>query len=310
MKPISRSFTDEEVVSLEPGIYLGIPFEQYLTIDAFSKSGVKDMMRSPMHYKYYKDNPKETDAMALGSLVDCMLLEPELFNSQYIMQPDTFPSPVKVKKNETPRTEQKPWTNRSSVCREYAKTLVLRTGKMIISPDMLKEAEAIIANIKKSITASDYLVGMKQVTLVWYDEETGVKCKARPDNLDSEFSFITDLKTTDDASETSWRHTMTKFDYHVQAAMYMDGFRVLSGEDTKLPFVFVVGETSAPYGVAIYHARTESIITGRKRYREALRLYKYAKENDLWEQSYIDDVVDVDVLPYALDRNLSDEDYD
>ena len=49
----------------------------YFDIEALSASGAKLMLKSPAHYRYWKDNPKDpTPAMTFGTIVHALVLEP------------------------------------------------------------------------------------------------------------------------------------------------------------------------------------------------------------------------------------------
>jgi len=57
---------------------MGVPAETYHAIDACSSTRLKDMGRSPAYCRYMALNPKPpTAAMAVGSYVDALLLDPD-----------------------------------------------------------------------------------------------------------------------------------------------------------------------------------------------------------------------------------------
>jgi hypothetical protein len=66
----------------------------------------------------------------------------------------------------------------------------------------------------------------------------------------------------------------------VQAAFYQDGIKAITGK--TVPFCFITVEKDAPYAVACYKAGDEVIEVGRAKYRAALQLLKWCKDNDQW----------------------------
>ena len=63
----------------------GVPEHEYRRMPGVNYSALKHMLRSPMHYKYMRDNPPEpTAAMRLGTMVHMAVLEPEKFAATYV----------------------------------------------------------------------------------------------------------------------------------------------------------------------------------------------------------------------------------
>jgi len=63
---------------------------------AFSYSSLKKLLTSPMlFYKYYilgQDDEEETQSMVEGSLIHCLLFEPDMYDFEFIMSQDDLPS--------------------------------------------------------------------------------------------------------------------------------------------------------------------------------------------------------------------------
>jgi len=92
--------------------------------------------------------------------------------------------------------------------------------------------------------------GNVETSLLWR-HGSGALCKARPDWFAADRAICVDLKTTLDASRETFMRQLWNLRYDVQAAFYMDGLYSATG---ILPhsFVWIVVETEAPFGVAIY----------------------------------------------------------
>ena len=82
---MSTATMEERTTAIEVGWHEGLTMEEYLAIDAMSASGIEQLRKSPLHFRYYRDNPKpSTPAMELGTALHMALLEPLLFEGQYV----------------------------------------------------------------------------------------------------------------------------------------------------------------------------------------------------------------------------------
>lgn len=112
-----------------------------------SKTDLADFARSPYRYHYRKEHAlrEETRAMRRGSLIDTLVLTPELFDAQYALpwQPDE-PRKVRVKKDGKPyeNGEQDPEQKERwrAAAAEYAER---SAGKVAITQAELDEAQVV-----------------------------------------------------------------------------------------------------------------------------------------------------------------------
>ena len=107
----------------------------------------------------------------------------------------------------------------------------------------------------------------------WSDENTGVKCKAKADYVKGD--MIVDLKTAQDASPTGFAKACANFGYHWQDAHYSNG----SG---CARFVFVVVETSYPFGTAVYELDEDAKYAGRCPVKAAINKYVESGTLCMW----------------------------
>ncbi len=281
-----------------PGhFYENIPFDEYLAIDAFSKSKAKHILKSPAHYLAYERKQaegKKSEALIFGSLVDCLLLEPETFSSIYKVRPDTY---------ENANGEEKPWSGNANICKAMLAEF-RDEGFDVISSKLKEEADGVVNAVKANRTATALLeTGKKQVSAFWLDPITGVYCKCRYDNL-NEGSSIDDFKTTKDASKGSFRYDISQYGYDIQGAAYLDAYRIITGEDRML-FKLIVAEKTDPWGVANYCLREDSLEVGKHLWYAALEIYARCKDTDKWP-GYPDEIFDIDIPPYVISRVLEE----
>src|ERR1700739_7402 len=88
---MTMTVQDFRDLSVEPGIYPDMTNEHYHRSLAISRSGIMKFLESP--YKYWADyiNPnrppkRTTAAMQFGSAFHTLLLEPQKFSDEYIVE--------------------------------------------------------------------------------------------------------------------------------------------------------------------------------------------------------------------------------
>lgn len=250
---------------MKPGVYEGISFADYLGIDAINKSSLDWMRYSPKHYwanvldpNRIKEEP--TPAMRLGSAIHAAILEPAEFEKRYAKAPDGIDRRTKDGK----------------IAWEAFK--IANAKKEILDVESFDQCLEIAKAARKNLVTEMLLEeGAPEVTVVWIDEITKLKCKARLDWLSH---CILDIKSTDSARSDDFGRKVVSYGWHIQAAFYVDGFRQATGEE--FPFVFGAIEKSSPYAMAFYSASKEVIEIGRRIYRPLIERVAFCKEQDNW----------------------------
>jgi hypothetical protein len=276
-------------ITPNPGVYYDVPWREYAAWDAFSKSMVSATMKSAAHLHHYIHGPvRKSKAMGFGSLVDVLLLEPELFEDQFAIQPETYTTTVTKGRAPNKVTEmvQKPWNINSHTCKEIAEGLRL-SGKRIVEKSQVERAKACVA----SIMANDEL------------------CKARFDMLPTveDRDAIWDLKTSKDASSRNFGRDAATFGYHIQSGSYSEGFKILTGEELGFNFLVVEtsGETEKP-AVAIYGMGhdDDGMVAGRLAFKRAVKLA--ASYRDHWEDfsGYSEYIEPLELPRWAIDKEI------
>lgn len=210
-----------------------------------SSTALKHLARSPLHYRHWLDaGDKQTPAMAFGQLVHTFLLEPEVFNAEYVVEEDFGDRRYKNAKDAYAKWEE-----------EVAK------NRMRIKPEDWHRLMTMRVSVAMHTHASKLLLGGKrEVTLRWIDEATGIACKARPDIWHPDRKICADIKTADDASPEAFMRAVVNFRYHVQQANYMRGFEAC-GERVD-HYVLIVIEREQPHDVAVYSLDNAAIAAG------------------------------------------------
>jgi len=278
----------------KPGIYPDIPAFDYHQWKAANYSTLKKFRQSAAHARESMVNPMvQTDAMQIGQMVGEALLEPDLFAKQYIIQPDF---------GDRRRTANKQAFN------DFAAKNV---DRVIVPPDDMRKVLGMVQCISEHGIVKEIVGGslagtrpVVETSFVWEDGPTGVLCKGRTDVIGTLWGnpVVCDLKTTQDASPKGWPRQIAKFDYHVQAAFYLDGLATLIPLDRS--WLWFCVENTRPYLAAVYQAEPALIDEGRRCYRSYLRRWKDAHETGFWA-GYPADLTTVDLPQWAY---TSDED--
>lgn len=266
---------------MQPGIY-DISNADYHASDGISRSGISELLRSPLHYwDIYLNQDREAKAttpqMLLGETVHTLVLEPKTFNERFYVG-------------------KKPRLNTKSGKAEYQAYLEASSGKTVIPDELLAKALKMRDSVLHHPVASQFLNGEIEKSIYWTDEETGVLCKARPDIWHEKVIF--DLKTAASADSKHFSRAIFDNNYHIQAAMCLDAV-ASTGKPYHANFGFIVVESARPFVTALYILNDDAIDLGRQEYKEALKVFKQCKESNLWP-GYSFEVQDIGLPRYAF----------
>ncbi len=266
---------------MTPGIHDDLTNQQYHAAPGISKSGLDLINRSPAHYadRYINGNvPDPTPAMIFGTAFHTAILEPQKFQSGYVVAPNV-------------RRGTKAW---DAFVNKHP-------GKQIIKQDDMDQINRMVEAVGNHAFARHLLAsGQAERSVFWRDPGTDVLCKSRPDFWRDDGTLV-DLKTTTDAGKAAFQRAVANYRYHIQAAFYSDGTQTATGEVgnfRRVEFCFVVVEKDPPHGVAVYVASAEMIQTGRRIYQENLALYADCLRQNIWP-GYPETVQPIDLPAWA-----------
>ena len=258
---------------IQPGIYPDLKIDEYHDGPGISNSGVKMILDCPKkyHHHYILKNKDKTKSKAL--------IEGNQFHT-YVLERDKFYQQYFVTEKIARRGEK------------WREVVEMAEGKEVIFRDRKEQIYLMEKSLMSFPRASSLLSGgIAEASIFWTDPDTGVLCKSRPDYLNVNNKFITDLKTTEDASYNGFARSIGKYNYHVQAAMMIDGFKAATGENIEGVFNFAI-EKSAPYCCAVYLINEKAIEIGRKTYKRALKIFSDNLMTGNWS-SYSSDIEEI-----------------
>lgn len=240
-----------------PCIQFNLSARDYRKVEGVSKSSLDIFAECPAKYRAVQLGliPNEqTAAMQFGTLLHSLVLDGR---ADFYTKPDgmTFAS-----------KDGKQWRDEHN-------------DKPIISQSEANELHAISAAVIKHQHAAKILAGgQAEVSMFGTDKETGLTIKGRADLLTQ--SHIADIKTIRSATNRSCSRAIAEFNYHWQAAMYLEIARQNGIETEAFYFVFI--EKGAFPLINVRRLSYEAIELGQIEYRKQLRDLKTAMDSGVW----------------------------
>lgn len=228
-----------------------------------NQSSLKKIIVSPAHYQAaLKQKFHPSPAMEMGTAVHAWVLDgEEVFNSQYVEQPDH------VKLNTKAGKEWKDAQGR----------------KKILKPEMVADIKGMAASLQRCSwyenTGADY-IKRNEVSVYW--EWMGVQCKARLDSLLVEEGLVLDLKTTASVDPDQFLRKVTGLGYDFQAAYYAKAAEVAFGKPFR--FTFAAIEREAPYDFQLFPVSDEMMQEGLAKCEDALQIYAQCEKTGEWPE--------------------------
>jgi hypothetical protein len=241
----------------------------------------------------------ETPAMRFGRALHAFILEPETFESAYL---------VHEKLDRRFKAGKTRWLDLQSQ----------RGDRDLLDQDDFDAIRWMAEALGRHPLARNLMIaGRREVTLLWRDPGTefeltrdnadganclpdglGLPCKARADFWIPELRMAFDLKSTEDASFWAFRKTAANFRYHVQDAHYSDGFAAC-GEALDM-FLFAAVEKTKPFGVNVFLLDDAARDKGNEIVRRAMvKLAEAMRTREF--PTYSDTIQDLSLPSWAFD---------
>lgn len=232
-----------------------------------SYSALSAFQESPKDFVRYKTKQRvTTDAMVYGSMLHCLILEPEDFEKRYFCFDDT--EKCREIGGEKPRATKayKEWK---------AYTIADAGDRIVISPDDYLNALAVANNVQTNRAASKVLrlCPQHEVPVEW--EYKNFKFHGFID-ADGEEARA-DLKSCADASPRKFQSEIIRMGYHMQAAMYNLGAGI------KPYYIIAVDKTG---GVSVHKLHDKLIEKGMEEYDRLVGKFNECILSDAWDQSF------------------------
>ena len=256
-------------LALPQGLVLGLSNEEYHSGPGISKSQLDDIAESPATYIWRKSAPVDEEklkALDMGTALHCLLLEPEEFKDRFIIAPEFN------RRTNAGKDEEKEFL---ANCAELGKTIMTaEDGRKL---QLMRESVFAHPDARWLLEQD----GICEGSLYWTDRETEELCRCRPDKKLSSFPILADVKKVDDMARFE-RH-VEEFRYHVQDAMYSDGYREIYGEMPDFIFLAVSSSIECGrYPVRVRPLSPEWRSEGHELYRRDLHKFHQCRVNNDW----------------------------
>ena len=297
-----------------PGIYTGIPAEDYHAAPGISSSQLKYLsQKTPAHWKAkFVDGEiedKRSDSMSLGTVAHALILEPETFDQQFkpALNPEDFPNALKgkdaiVKRLKEINEDIKEKADKlkiSGTIAELSERLITVDSQAVlwdklvakaaedpreaVALNMWEAAHRMRDNVFRNKTAAKLLTGgVAESSIFSVHPETGLPVRVRPDYMNVHERIMVDLKTTRDANPFKWGKDAGTLGYHLQQAMYLNVPTLLPDPVYFDDFVFVLVENTAPYICECAVLEKDTVSAGWDRYLDSLSLLTRCISTDHW----------------------------
>jgi len=239
----------DQTMEFKPGVYEDVPYEIYAEIPAFRSHDLTAALKCAYNWKYSKGFAP-SPALLEGRVQHTVFLEHHKFDEEFVIQPN-IDRRTKVGKA------------------EYEDFLTTVDNRTPISQDLYDICMERREIVKEYIPQEDH-----KVECVIMFEWHGHPFKCRLDWYNNK--DVWDLKTARDASPRGFKQAINNFNYHMQAALYVDACNAVG-----LPagtFNFLAQEKVHPFAYAVYSMSDEALEYGRSKNEQALALLLECKE--------------------------------
>jgi exodeoxyribonuclease VIII len=212
---------------------------------------------SPVHYiKYITQVKEQTPQMLLGSLVHCMILEPDEVDNEYVLAPK-FDMRKKEDKEAKIKFEQD------------------NEGKKVIDPETWETAKNIASAVYDSPMAVNILSKLDARECHFRFEHEGMPVNGYIDGIgkQNDTPFVLEIKTSVTANPTDVIKDFYNKKYHIQAGIYRTAIERMGLSD-KCPVVYIVVENKAPHIVSMFMASDEYVSHGVKEFNRLVDEFK------------------------------------
>lgn len=286
----------ERVVITEPGVYGGIPAEDYhkdpVPGGSLSSTGLKVLAKPAggAKFKAWREGPVRTS---------------KAFNFGHAAHKEVLGegAPMQVFPEHDARTKE------GKVIRAEVNAAIA-AGIIGVTEAELATVKGMAKALREHPFASALLdpeSGKSEQAMFWLDHKTGLWCRSLVDRLREPAGgrlILVDYKTADSAEEEKFSKAAWNYGYPQQADHYSTGALELGLAD-DVPFVFIVQEKEPPFLVNVIQLDENAMRIGGYLNRKAIDLYAECVATDTWP-GYHEDVSIVPLPPY-IENQFSEE---
>lgn len=234
LNPVIGTMHELNMENPEPGIYQGVLHQDYLSINAVSRSSLFDFSKSPEAYLY--GNDETTEAMTIGTQYHTFLLQPDEWETEFVEGPEYA---------------------RSKADKEMRLALQSEHGlDNVYRPSTLKQFHAMKEALKNYPKAEAVLLheSEREMVVIGFHEESGLMCKIKIDSPKIDAGWMIDLKTSGEHPYADvFYYSAKKYGYLMQAGFYALVCSLVPGLGHMTNFEIIAQGKKPPYVVRQYN---------------------------------------------------------
>ena len=250
-------------------------FDDYLAMPGEHFSSIKEMHRSPAHYRS-RVRPADSDALRLGRALHAAILDPSALSVvQY-----------------AGKRAGKQW---AAFQRE-------NEGKLILTPKQAVEVAAMRASVRAHPHASRLIRnGRPEVSATF--ELDGVPFKSRVDMVAGDGSLV-ELKSTRDNHPRQFEREFARRLYHAQMALYRIG---LQANDIRCQRAYCITVCKTPpHEVVVFSVDEETMEAGARLVRDWVARLKECERARAWPGMDNGAILTLRIPEWAITEGLPD----
>lgn len=248
-----------------PGLHLGIPELEYHALPGLASTGIKNMLRSPAHYQHSLKHRTEKAVFDVGHAAHAKILGVGMGIVEY---PDEHLTPSG---NVSTKATTVAWASGQRAA-----------GLVPVAPNEVRAVEAMAEAVLAHPEARPLFEGgSPEVSLLWDDDQTGVRLRGRIDYL-HQGPLAVDLKTTRNADPREFARTAVNLGYAEQAVHYTNGLAATRAWGDTTRFVHVLVEKEPPHLVSVVELDDVFRFIAAQRVRRAIDTYAACLATGEW----------------------------
>ena len=254
------------VENLPENIYHGDPVQG----GSLSYTGMKELLKSPAHYRHYMDSPRvQKPAFDAGHIVHALVLGTPL-------DVTVIPSEILASNGATSTKAAKQFIEEARL----DGLIPVKAGDL---EPLERVAEAVLAHpTARALFEND---GATELSMFAPDPNTGVWVRGRADKVSQwdDATVLVDLKTTPDADPREFnRKGIAGFRYYLQAHVYGQLWKWTHDGQPTPEMLFVAVSKTEPHLVSVSRLDWAYDDLGATAMKEALNRYKTAVDTGEW----------------------------
>lgn len=266
----------------EPGLYYGMPREDYFAADAVSMSKLSTLLSS-FPARLLHETP-QTKPMQDGEIAHALVLEGRDItdSDRFIVVPKGF-SMAQVKKYA-----------------DLIEEIESRPGVIQVSEERIATIRACAEVLRNDPEIAGALSnGHAEVSAFWIEKEYGLLCKARFDWLPNRGEILPDYKTSHCIDDDPLGRQIKDYRLAHRSAWYEDAARYAAGREDPI-YLPIWQEKKPPYFAVMRQVNRAHVALARLELGRALAIYAHCKAEDHWPGP--EHFKEVDLAPYEVKR--------